>query len=70
MEAVLRGISFREQCLGNEQVCSFELNCTRTSYEAIKKQQLGAIDAISFKEMRLFGEKALDRQETDFAQFD
>lgn len=70
MEAVLRGISFREQCLGNKQVCSFELNCTRTSYEAIKKQQLGAIDAISFKEMRLFGEKALDRQETDFAQFD
>ena len=37
-----------------------KLNCARPSYEAIKNEQLEAIDNLSFKETRLFGEKAVD----------
>lgn len=49
-------------------MCGFRLNCSRPSHEAIKNQQLGAIDGVSLKERRLFGQKAIDHLETSFAR--
>jgi len=46
-----------------------KLNYARPSYEAIKKEQLEAIDNLSFKATRLFGEKASDLQVTPSPQF-
>lgn len=46
-----------------------KLNYARPSYEAIKKEQLEAIDNLSFKATRLFGQKASDLQVTPCPQF-
>lgn len=49
MEFERGGVSFVEQCRGNERVCRNRLNSALSSYEAIRGVQLGANDGAALK---------------------
>lgn len=50
-------MSFGEQRQGNDLVYRFKLNSSVSSLEAIRVEQLGAIDGVLLKENSFIGEK-------------
>ena len=50
-------------------MCRFKINTSLSSFEAITGEQLGPIDGVSLKEIRLFDKKAIYRQETASERF-